>query len=133
MTHFNCALNGTPTQRGKGNPIVTTVTTSSGTVLEIRSMVVKRPVKDKKEIARAKASRHIPMKLRSSQKTENTNGTQDASRGGLGSTTEPDESRGPRPLGSEPESDSSVPISRGGGGEGTKGQGIEILKIQTNK
>jgi len=55
---------------------------SSGTEEEIRSMVTSRPVKDKKEIARAKASRHKRhKKLRSSQKTDNTNVKQDTSRG----------------------------------------------------
>lgn len=82
---------------------------SSGTEQEIRSMVTSRPVKDKKRIASAKASRHIPMKFRPSQKTDNTNVKQDTSREGLGPTTEPDESRGPIPPGSEPASDSLVP------------------------
>ena len=82
---------------------------SSGTEEEIRSTVTSRPVKDKKEIARAKASRHRRhRKLRSSQKTDNTNVKQDTSRGGLGPTTETDESSGPRTPGSEPERDSSV-------------------------
>ena len=82
---------------------------SSGTEEEIRSRVTSRPVKDKEKIARAKASRHIPRKLRLSQKTDNTNVKQDTSRGGLEPTTEPDESSVPRPPGSESKSDSSVP------------------------